>query len=63
MKHFHFRALALVMLLALGTTAWAQSKVYLTREISPASLVRIYQALGVKARRVAVSREVRQNVE
>ena len=43
------------MLLALGTTAWAQSKVYLTREISPASLVRIYQALGVKAKgRVAV---------
>lgn len=55
MKHFHFRALALVMLMALGTTAWAQSKVYLTREISPASLVRIYEALGVKAKgRVAV---------
>lgn len=43
------------MLLAMGTTAWAQSKVYLTREISPASLVRIYKALGVKAKgRVAV---------
>ena len=55
MKHFHFRALALGILLALGTTAWAQSKVYLTREISPASLVRIYKALGVKAKgRVAV---------
>ena len=55
MKHFHFRALAVAALLVLGTTAWAQSKVYLTREISPASLVRIYKALGVKAKgRVAV---------
>ena len=55
MKHFSIRILALGLFLALGTTAWAQSKVYLTREISPASLVRIYKALGVKAKgRVAV---------
>ncbi len=33
----------------------AQSKVYLTREITPESLVKIYEALGVKASgRVAV---------
>ena len=55
MKHFHLRYLAVAALLVMGTTAWAQSKVYLTREISPASLVRIYKALGVKAQgRVAV---------
>lgn len=55
MKHFHLRYLAIAALLIMGTTAWAQSKVYLTREISPASLVRIYKALGVKAKgRVAV---------
>lgn len=54
-KHFLFRLFALAMLLVLGTTAWAQSTVYLTREISPAALVRIYKALGVKAKgRVAV---------
>ena len=55
MKHFFLRNLAVAALLIMGTTAWAQSKVYLTREISPASLVRIYKALGVKAQgRVAV---------
>lgn len=36
-------------------TASAQSKVYMTREISPEALVRIYKALGVEAKgRVAV---------
>ncbi len=47
-----------LILLALTTcilTVGAQSKVYLTRDISPESLVRIYKALGVKASgRVAV---------
>ena len=44
---------ALAMLLSLS--AAAQSKVYLTREISPEALVKIYKALGVKAKgRVAV---------
>ena len=39
----------------LVAAAFAQSKVYLTREISPESLVRIYKALGVPAKgRVAV---------
>lgn len=41
------------MLLSVG--AYAQSKVYLTREISPEALVKIYEALGVPAKgRVAV---------
>ncbi len=41
------------MLVASAT--WAQSKVYVTRDLSPESLVRIYQAVGRKAEgRVAV---------
>ena len=44
---------AVTMLMAL--TASAQSKVYLTRHITPEALVNIYKALGVKAKgRVAV---------
>ena len=40
---------------AIGLCAQAQSKVYLTREISPEALVKIYKALGKKAKgRVAV---------
>ena len=39
-KCFHLCTLAMAAMLVLSTTAWAQSKVYLTREISPASLVR-----------------------
>ena len=43
------------LMLVASTAAFAQSKVYLTREISPESLVRIYKALGVPAKgRVAV---------
>ena len=43
------------MMLVASAAAFAQSKVYLTREISPESLVRIYKALGVPAKgRVAV---------
>lgn len=42
-------------LLFVSATAFAQSKVYVTREITPESLVRIYKALGVKPEgRVAV---------
>ena len=45
--------MAVVMLMA--SAAFAQSTVYLTREISPESLVKIYKALGVPAKgRVAV---------
>lgn len=44
-----------LMMLAAGFVASAQSDVYLTREISPEALVRIYKALGVPAKgRVAV---------
>ena len=43
------------MMLVASAAAFAQSKVYMTREISPESLVRIYKALGVPAKgRVAV---------
>ena len=43
------------LMLVASAAAFAQSKVYLTREISPESLVRIYKALGVPAKgRVAV---------
>ena len=47
--------LTLGLLLAASLTLMAQSTVYMTREITPESLVRIYQALGVPATgRVAV---------
>ena len=44
-----------MMLMANAILCFGQSKVYVTREISPESLVKIYKALGVKAEgRVAV---------
>ena len=44
-----------MMLMANAALCLGQSKVYVTREISPESLVKIYEALGVKAEgRVAV---------
>ncbi len=43
------------MALMVGASAMAQSTVYLTREISPEALIKIYKALGVSAKgRVAV---------
>ena len=49
------RIMISLMLVITAMTASAQSKVYLTREISPESLVKIYKALGVPAKgRVAV---------
>ena len=51
MKKMVMSMVAMLMVLA----ATAQSKMYLTREISPESLVKIYKALGVPAKgRVAV---------
>jgi len=45
----------MMLLFASAAMAMAQSKVYVTREITPESLVRIYEALGVKPQgRVAV---------
>ena len=44
-----------MLLIMVSAAVMAQPKVYLTREISPESLVRIYKALGVEASgRVAV---------
>ena len=40
---------SIILLLTMVLMANAQSKVYVTREITPESLVRIYKALGVKA--------------
>ncbi len=50
------KILSFAMMLTLGSMQlMAQSKVYMTKEITPESLVRIYEALGVKAHgRVAV---------
>lgn len=49
------RILLMAWAIAIGACAFAQSKVYMTREITPKSLVKIYDALGVKAHgRVAV---------
>jgi len=46
---------ATAVLMVLSMTAFAQSKVYFTKEITPESLVRIYKALGKEANgRVAV---------
>lgn len=49
------RLIVMVLTALLTLTASAQSKVYLTRQITPEALLKIYKALGVKARgRVAV---------
>lgn len=49
------RTKALVMMLMMTATVFGQSKVYMTKEITPESLVKIYKALGVEAQgRVAV---------
>jgi len=51
MKHLFFA----MLLMACSMMSFAQSKVYVTREITPESLVRIYEALGVTPEgRVAV---------
>ena len=49
------RLTIVALMLVASAAAFAQSKVYLTREISPEALVKIYKALGVPAKgRVAV---------
>ena len=49
------RLLLSTFVLLLSAAAMAQSKVYVTRDISPESLIKIYEALGRKAKgRVAV---------
>ncbi|MDE6647006.1 MAG: DUF362 domain-containing protein, partial [Prevotella sp.] len=49
------KAILAMLLMANAALTFGQSKVYVTREISPESLVRIYKTLGVKADgRVAV---------
>ena len=49
------RTIAAALMLMMTTAAFGQSKVYMTKEITPESLVKIYKALGVEAKgRVAV---------
>ncbi len=49
------RLFATTVLVLASMAAWAQPKVYFTKEITPEALVKIYKALGVKAEgRVAV---------
>ena len=49
------KSILTIVAMLISVTATAQSKVFVTRDISPESLVRIYEALGVPAKgRVAV---------
>ena len=49
------RIIIAAMMLMMTAVAFGQSKVYMTKEITPESLVKIYKALGVEAKgRVAV---------
>ena len=55
MRKVSFILAAAMLMASAAVMAQQASKVYLTREISPESLVKIYKALGVKAKgRVAV---------
>ena len=51
----NLKMIAAALLLMITAAAFGQSKVYMTEEITPESLVKIYKALGVEAKgRVAV---------
>ncbi|MBQ6199926.1 MAG: ferredoxin, partial [Prevotella sp.] len=55
MRKVSFILAAAMLMVSAAAMAQQASKVYLTREISPESLVKIYKALGVEAKgRVAV---------
>jgi hypothetical protein len=55
MRKASFILAAAMLMVSTAVMAQQASKVYLTREISPESLVKIYKALGVEAKgRVAV---------
>ena len=55
MRKASFILAAAMLMVSAAVMAQQASKVYLTREISPESLVKIYKALGVEAKgRVAV---------
>ncbi len=43
------KVFTLVCFLVASATLWAQPRVYMTKEITPEALVRVYEALGVKA--------------
>ena len=50
MRKVSFILAASMLMASAGALAQQASKVYLTREISPESLVKIYKALGVEAK-------------
>ena len=51
----NLKMIVAALLLMMSAAAFGQSKVYMTKEITPESLVKIYKALGVEAKgRVAV---------
>ena len=55
MRKVNFILAAAMLMVSAAVMAQQASKVYLTREISPESLVKIYKALGVEPKgRVAV---------
>ena len=55
MRKANFILAAAMLMVSAAVMAQQSSKVYLTREISPESLVKIYKALGIEAKgRVAV---------
>ena len=51
MRKVNFILAAAMLMVSVAVMAQQASKVYLTREISPESLVKIYKALGVEAKR------------
>ena len=50
MRKVSFILAAAMLMVSAAVMAQQASKVYLTREISPESLVKIYKALGVEAK-------------
>ena len=54
MRKVSFFLAAAMLMASAGALAQQASKVYLTREISPESLVKIYKALGVECQQVKV---------
>ena len=63
MRKASFILAAAMLMVSAAVMAQQASKVYLTREISPESLVKIYKALGVEAKgRVAVKMSTGESI-
>ena len=57
MRKVNFILAAAMLMVSVAVMAQQASKVYLTREISPESLVKIYKALGVEAKGRSASKQ------